>query len=774
MIEIRRTVLSSFSMVNRKIHIFLALFWGIFLTSIFTCTVPPKDKAVPKEFSEDRIQKLHDRAQRYFDSERFDRAEAVLDSILSIRSDAEAYLSLGRIYAKREGQHRKAEMYYKQAMQLKRRFVKAYYALAMLYKEGPYLKQDAIDLLRWTTMYDKNFKDAYYQRAVLYFQYNKAFTSGLRQLEKLLILDPAYKDSYALYRSVVFTFHKHGRMSRFFKEMVSCYPDSGRFRLDLAHALHRDGQYSEAQACFDSLKERRLSASPALRHLYEARNLFALSRDTVAHDAYWQGIAAISSEDEVKEFFNDLIYIVTDEEFDEFMQGTVAQKKSCIAVCWKSRDPILVTPYNERLSEHFARLRFARKRNRRYPVMELLSNLYEDFPEPVEDSPILARFSKTMGSKIQQEVDDCGLIYIRHGEPDDQETFIGGSDVTVDKNLSWIYRAKPGRPEMTFHFRFMQHHWSQGYMLELQSKYQSERFFATGRGPESIEIGTSTTTTNVTSEYGRFDFPFCNFCFKGDEGLEDVFVYYDLPSEARPDRKSPAPFTLRHEMVVFDSEWNEIQRIDTTESAASMRFDAAGRMTRKIHRRLPAGGYFSGIRLTNEQTKREGALKVLLKVPSSAGPGLMMTDMMLADAAVNENLLQLGEYEHSIARFLVPNVERRFREGEPVVVYFEIYGLRLHENRTSDFQIRLRIRRVKVFASALSKFFSKLKNFFTKDQTVQIAVEDAYSGKRSDEFITRSLDLPDSVQGEYELYVRVTDRIARTSIEKKVDFTIVE
>ena len=33
-------------------------------------------------------------------------------------------------------------------MQLKKRYAEAYYGLAMLYKDGPYRKQEAIDLLR--------------------------------------------------------------------------------------------------------------------------------------------------------------------------------------------------------------------------------------------------------------------------------------------------------------------------------------------------------------------------------------------------------------------------------------------------------------------------------------------------------------------------------------------------------------------------------------------------------------------------------------------------
>jgi hypothetical protein len=493
----------------------------------------------------------------------------------------------------------------------------------------------------------------------------------------------------------------------------------------------------------------------------------------LTHDLYFKGVESITTEREADDFFSDIIFLITDDEYDTFMNPSIAVKRRCITFFWKSRDPILVTPYNERLAEHFQRLRYARSHFRRFTDMEPLIYFQKNYIKPTERSSptALTRYSATRGSKYQQEIDDCGLIYIRHGRPDKQETFLSE---TSDTNLSWLYLARSGRPEMHFHFLYMKWSWSDGYRMEVQSSYSSERFIVTEGGPEHIRLGTSTTTTNVEPSHGTFEFPFIHYCFKGENRLEDVTYYYNLPEEALPDDKASMPYGLRHEMILFNSNWEEINRFDTRDSETSLKYDLNGRITRKIHQRIPPGIYFSGMRLTNEQTKKQGILRMLLNVPSTESPGLKMTDIMLVDANVNEALIRLEEYEQSIASLLVPNVERTFQKNAPVVVYFEVYNVRIGRRGKSDFSVHLQIRQIKSQASAISKLFSKIRNIFKKIDPLQISVQDDYSGDQTDEFITRSLSLPDYIPGEYELEIHITDHIAGTAIFKKIDFKIVD
>lgn len=58
------------------------------------------NRKVKKEAGEAKIKRLHVKAQRLIDQSDFDKAEAILDSILTIKPDAIAYFKLGLISSK--------------------------------------------------------------------------------------------------------------------------------------------------------------------------------------------------------------------------------------------------------------------------------------------------------------------------------------------------------------------------------------------------------------------------------------------------------------------------------------------------------------------------------------------------------------------------------------------------------------------------------------------------------------------------------------------------
>jgi len=179
------------------------------------------------------------------------------------------------------------------------------------------------------------------------------------------------------------------------------------------------------------------------------------------------------------------------------------------------------------------------------------------------------------------------------------------------------------------------------------------------------------------------------------------------------------------------------------------------------------------LQLTNEQTKHQGNLRMLLNVPDFKRSGLKMSSVILADLNVNERLLQLEGYEQSMAGNLIPNIKREFKKDRPIVVYFEVYNLRLGRREKTAFTVKFRIRQINIKKSALTKFFNLLKNIFKKDESFQITVEDDYSGERSDEYISRSIVLSENNPGEYELEIIVKDQISWGEVTKTIDFEIV-
>ena len=137
----------------------------------------------------------------------------------------------------------------------------------------------------------------------------------------------------------------------------------------------------------------------------------------------------------------------------------------------------MATEKNERIPEHFRRLRYANKYFRRLVVFDSTKhmNIYKNF----DDQGFLIR---TMGDEFlnpsastalpeKRELDDMGLVYMRHGEPAIKVFFIGGD--TVPQNASWMYNPTYNHPEMIFHF--VKHGGTRGWFLESVPSYFNER-----------------------------------------------------------------------------------------------------------------------------------------------------------------------------------------------------------------------------------------------------------------------------------------------------------
>ena len=740
-----------------------------------------------------KVERLHQEAQKLIDQSEFKNAEAILDSILSIQPHSPlAYFQLGLIYSQKKDQYKQAEYYFKKALESNKKYAEAYYELGMLYKNGPFLKNDAIRMFDTAIRYDSNLKDAYFQRAMTIMQYND-YVAGHKKLEKLIFMDPDFQSCYDLYLKIGIAFHQFGRMTKFLAKLIFAYPNRSQYQLDLIKMLYRDERYAEALEKLNQFKLAYPNYSVSLQNFYEARILFALGQDSLATDSYWKGINNISTNKEANEIFSDIIFLVTNEEYDQYISvSSIEQKKKIFHIFWKSRDPTLATSFNERLPEHYQRLCYARKHNKRYPSAEFLSFFVNDFSEPLERvvPPDIEIFGTTKGTKNQQEIDDQGIIYIRHGKPDAFASDIGQQ---ASMNVSWLYYPKNGRSKMIFHFYFpdardpKRASSSDGWRLELFPRYPEERWALDARylskfkyshlafeNMQSIALATSTETCNYRPKNEQFDFPFISYTYKGKNNNEDVYLFYNIPNQSFPDTTFKTPYSLRNEIVIFNAEWEEIKRIDEIDSYFKTKQSLDKEPIKKYQFELKSGQYFIGMKLSNNQLKKEGHLRIGLSVPSYHAAGLKLSNIMLGNVSDNETNLINQKLEHSGAPNLVPCIRKQFKINDPILIYFEIYNLMLDENNGSTYSINLEITQIKKYTSTFANLFNQLKNIFIEKSMYQMSIEDDYSGKQTDEFITRAILMSDYSPGLYELSITAFDKVAKSKLIKKINFEITQ
>lgn len=162
--------------------------------------------------------------------------------------------------------------------------------------------------------------------------------------------------------------------------------------------------------------------------LERARSLFALGRNEEGTLAYYRG-AADPSPAARKLYRKDLSWIADSAALAKFDSTAGADLPAMLADFWHQRETESGRPNGTRLPDHYKRWDIAERRYKLYPALQQ----QWDF----------GQIYRTMES----DVDDRGVVYIRHGEPDDKATFIHEG---IPPNESWAYH-RPGH-DLLLHF----------------------------------------------------------------------------------------------------------------------------------------------------------------------------------------------------------------------------------------------------------------------------------------------------------------------------------
>jgi len=136
--------------------------------------------------------------------------------------------------------------------------------------------------------------------------------------------------------------------------------------------------------------------------------------------------------------FDDVKYIVTEKELQEFRQlAAPGEYSAFFRNLWIKRDPTLGKNTEQRLMEHYRRLRYAEK-----------YCLDDDIDTWANNPDKLADLKFPPAYYLNDRFNDKGLIYLRHGEPSKRVVTVAASL----PNESWRYEATATTPEMIFHF----------------------------------------------------------------------------------------------------------------------------------------------------------------------------------------------------------------------------------------------------------------------------------------------------------------------------------
>jgi hypothetical protein len=166
----------------------------------------------------------------------------------------------------------------------------------------------------------------------------------------------------------------------------------------------------------------------SMAQLERARTLFALGRTQEAERAYFSG-AAFPSDAARELYIKDAGWIADSSEIREVRAASGEQLPAVLGRLWRDRETASGRAAGSRLAEHYRRWDIA-QRNYKLPPAVLRQ---WDFGQSYRSA--------------QSDLDDRGVIYMKHGAPDEKAFFVADD---VPPNESWVYHRPTG--DLTLHF----------------------------------------------------------------------------------------------------------------------------------------------------------------------------------------------------------------------------------------------------------------------------------------------------------------------------------
>jgi GWxTD domain-containing protein len=691
------------------------------------------------------------------------------------RTSLAALTGLGNI-AEKKRNWEEAKDYFKDILKINATEKNALFNLGICYRETGKFKALLMRKLDWdkSNKYfrqvigqDSLFKDVLYQYAIL-FRYREKYEQAIRLTQREINLKPELNQPQVK----LFRFYRYFITHTGLDEAVQWLSEQP---WDQAHyssgeKLRREGQLSIAALLFrdmlnDSLGMPDQPLLLSLARIYAWQNL-----SQKADSCFWKAVSDISNRIESDIIFEDLKYIFTDQELNQYQQLREASDlKNFYKQFWKKRDPLPAAAWNVRLAEHYRRLVYA-EQNFEY------DGFRGWFMNPDEFGYL--KFPAT--HKLNEEYNDKGLVYIRQGAPN-EKAMTSGADVPF--NESWLYYKTPFSPRMTFHFmigksgndwRFApvitnrailedRLTWDNIYYQMLNADYM-ERFKFEEEMAEmssrAVTVGLSTDRHSWAEKIQPLEIPFSIETFRGDNGKTDVEFSYVLPEAT--DILQKAGSTVMHDIslekgfVFYDRRFHELLK-DLDHITIPADLDSS--YIDQYRLSVPADTYLVGFHVRPENITLLGGYKFRLYVDDYSGNSLQSSNIKLAREI--ESARDSSKFTRKGLR-IVPNPAHRFPRNRPVYLYFEVYNLKSDRQGNTLFNIEYRLKNIAASGRRITNLFGLLGG--GKNTSITITSERSGADDVSIEYL--ALDVSKLKEGDYELSVKITDENSKTSVEK--------
>jgi tetratricopeptide (TPR) repeat protein len=471
--------------------------------------------------------------------------------------------------------------------------------------------------------------------------------------------DPRYRDVWEYWDGV----YRNPDFLLSAADILTRHADDPGVAVQRARLLVDAGAYAEADAAIAALPREMQNDGG----VWALKAQAALERgDSINGLAWYEEAVRRAARDSLQILWHQVAPIAWPDEDSTYTTLDPAARVTFFRAFWARREPDLNTDPNERIVEHFSRLRTARARFR-------LLHPQSRFHYSLERRTILGAQSGRVLQAIQQDFDFfvSGVVPGRSRFED----IIQGAGLGVD------VRDLPEPDSIT---RYRRYGFDGRGLIYLRFGEPAQQLVSNAFGVEAWDYEVNGTRTRVTFARASTDgggdmvlFPtnqveLHNSAIMLERDASSLAANADLYAWVAFFRGGLAGEQLAYVGVsadtsaaaVWDESWIETQR---TRGRGPHRFT------------LTRGPYVLGVDAIDGETR--GRVRAEIEVPNLWHGSLTLSSLLIGPAR------DTSEYTRDDVAQVMPG-DRRFRAGEPLALYAEVYGLSADRDGMSRYQVQ--------------------------------------------------------------------------------------
>ncbi len=648
----------------------------------------------------------------------------------------------------------------------------AHLGLGQVLRRLPSKKMAAIKEYRLAVSADPQNPEALYELAQLGFELGDGTGYEIADgaLADLILLNPDYRGAYAQWRKKIkgHSLDNLRKVDSSLPGYIRANPAQSGLWLDIARDRFFLLQTDSCLAALDSLERLAPDYMPQDRLLLRARCLLNRERPDSFESLYSQALDAAERSGDFRTLQQEAEVIFTPREQEFFSRPhNSAELAAFFRVFWLNKDFDPTTQHNERLVEHYNRLRTAQTN---YPLLSadglsqssgdyqrLMSRSVEAFEIQQEALPSYYLYEYDPAEAFGQRgtalgLDHRGLLYVRHGAPRFvEQIYIQDARDGFVENMG----RSMTNPEMNSN-NSEKWYYGNDFFIFKSGLGTGGHHYWPSRDRNVGDINIAMRTQTFTDPLPAVELEQYSAGFLAQGGGIELECY----SSARIDTAKAASAPLAH-LVLFKRNLTEQAR----DSAAAFPVGREGRSAWLAVNCLtvPAGDYSFASSLALDG--RRAAAFGNLSLASLRTDSLCVSGIALGDPARPELPLR----GHTAGKVL-PRPSRGFRPDERITVYCEVYGLAPASDSSLSYHEKVTVslleKRTSVFKTILSRGQERSGSLSMNFERQAGA---AVSGRATESF---ELDAARLVPGLYSLTIEVEDRRSPAPAVSSTVFTV--